>query len=127
MIAVDPNSRTYSVSSLDVPAPEQASRSAAPATEAQGDKVLHKVTLTDTAETRTIFGRTARHIKTVTLTEPGPQACGRKKMKIDTDGWCIDGEQPSACSVGGPEPRESGFHPRSTLDTATPSPTPSPA
>jgi hypothetical protein len=103
MIAVDTTSRTYSISPLDVPMPEaQPTAAPAPVPEAKGDKVLHRITFTDTGETRIIFGRTARHIKTLTLTEPGPQACERKKMKIETDGWYIDGEHAGACSLEEP-------------------------
>lgn len=102
MIAIDSNSRTYTISPLDVPVPTAELASAA--VEGKGDQILHKITLTGTGETRPAFGRTARRIKTVTLTEPGPQACERRRTKVETDGWYIDAEHTAACSLGGPEP-----------------------
>jgi hypothetical protein len=61
--------------------------------------VNYVTTITDTGETRQVFGYTARHIKTVIEKQPGPESCDQEKETVETDGWYIDFEQPQACSV----------------------------
>jgi len=48
------------------------------------------ITTTDTGERRQMFGYTARHILTKTVTEASPGACQQDKFYQETDGWYID-------------------------------------
>jgi hypothetical protein len=56
----------------------------------RGGVVTMTVTTTDTGERKQMFGYTARHIKTATVTESSPEACNRTKTRMETDGWYID-------------------------------------
>jgi hypothetical protein len=52
--------------------------------------VTTTVTVTDTGERRQMFGRTARHIKTLTVTDAPPGSCNPGHTEMGTDGWYID-------------------------------------
>ncbi len=56
------------------------------------------VTVVDTGERRQIFGFTARHIKTITVSEASPEACGQTRLRQETDGWYIDLLYGTECS-----------------------------
>jgi hypothetical protein len=56
------------------------------------------VTVVDTGERREMFGFTARHIKTVTVSEASPQACDQTRLRQETDGWYIDLLYGTECS-----------------------------
>ena len=73
----------------------------------RGRVVTTTVTVTDTGERRQMFGRTARHIKTLTVTDAPPGSCDPGHTEMETDGWYIDldfefncggGERPSAAT-----------------------------
>ncbi|MBI3279646.1 MAG: hypothetical protein HYZ57_07385 [Acidobacteria bacterium] len=105
MVVVNTQARTYSTSPLGGPqlpaqmAPPPSGAPAAPVAAAPKGSILYKITSQDTGETRTAFGKVARHIKTVIITEPGPAACERKKQRIETDGWYLEGIEQPGCSV----------------------------
>ena len=104
MLVVNTPAKTYSKSSIASPqGPNAASASTAPAPTTKGT-VTYKIDTQDTGETRTIFGKLARRIKTTILKEPGAIACERKKQRIETDGWYIDGIDQGRCSVAGSSP-----------------------
>jgi hypothetical protein len=52
--------------------------------------ISETITLTDTGERKELFGREARHIKTVLARQPGPNACESKTTRVETDGWYVD-------------------------------------
>ncbi len=56
------------------------------------------VTVVDTGERREMFGFTARHIKTITVSDASPQACEQTKLRQETDGWYIDLLYGTECS-----------------------------
>jgi hypothetical protein len=56
----------------------------------RGGVVTTTVTVTDTGERKTMFGRTARHIKTLTVTDAPPGSCDPGHTEMETDGWYID-------------------------------------
>jgi hypothetical protein len=55
-----------------------------------GAVVTTTVTVTDTGERRQMFGRTARHVKTLTVTDAPPSSCNPGHTEMETDGWYID-------------------------------------
>lgn len=56
------------------------------------------VTVVDTGERREMFGFTARHIKTMTVSEASPVACDQTRLRQETDGWYIDLLYGTECS-----------------------------
>jgi hypothetical protein len=56
------------------------------------------VTVVDTGERREMFGFTARHIKTMTVSEASPQPCDQTRLRQETDGWYIDLLYGTECS-----------------------------
>ncbi len=71
---------------------------AAGSTPKPGASVLVTTTGSDTGERREMFGQQARHLKLVTTTEPTPQACDKKKGRIETDGWFADIPELQECA-----------------------------
>ena len=63
---------------------------AIPQTPQPGGPVTIRTALTDTAETKLLFGYKARHIKSVVTRAPSPQACDKTATTVETDGWYID-------------------------------------
>ena len=61
-------------------------------------RLTETTTVVDTGERREIFGFTARHIKTMTVSEAVPQACDRTRLRQETDGWYIDLLYGTECS-----------------------------
>ena len=66
------------------------SPAAIPQTPQPGGAVTVKTTLTDTAETKLLFGYKARHIKSVVTRAPSANACDKTATSVETDGWYID-------------------------------------
>jgi hypothetical protein len=56
----------------------------------KGGVITETITLTDTGERKELFGREARHVKTVLARQPGPNACESKTTRVETDGWYVD-------------------------------------
>src|SRR5262245_57218099 len=73
------------------PATGQSQPAASPSS-SKGGVVTYTVNITDTGEKKTIFGFTARHMKTVTTKEAGPNTCNPGRETIEVDGWYIDYE-----------------------------------
>jgi len=73
-----------------------------PATDAPAPKpgasVIVRTTGTDTGERKEMFGQPARHLKLVTATEPTPQACDKRKGRVETDGWFADIPELQECA-----------------------------
>jgi hypothetical protein len=55
-----------------------------------GGVVTYTTTSIDTGERKEMFGFTARHIKSSTITESSPDACNPFKQRTERDGWYID-------------------------------------
>ena len=62
---------------------------AAPST---GGVVTYTVNITDTGERKTMFGYTARHMKSVSTKDAGPNTCNPGRETLEFDGWYIDYE-----------------------------------
>ena len=73
----------------------------------KGGTVTYTTTVTDTGERKPLFGLTARHLKTVLTKTPAPDACDKRKERVETDGWFID-PQATGCPVA----------PRATIATS---------
>src|SRR5690606_37652307 len=54
-------------------------------------------TIKDTGERKKMFGYPARHLIITTVMEPSADACNKKPMKMETDGWYIDFELEFNC------------------------------
>ena len=63
----------------------------------QGGVITETVTLTDTGERKQMFGLEARHITTLIVRQPGPNACDSRTTTIETDGWYADLPERPAC------------------------------
>jgi hypothetical protein len=71
----------------------------------KGGVISETITLTDTGERKELFGRAARHIKTVLARQPGPNACESKTTRVETDGWYVDLPDHDVCpSAPPPQP-----------------------
>lgn len=67
----------------------------------QGGVVTYTTNSVDTGERKEMFGFTARHIKSSTITESSPDACNPMKQRIERDGWYIDFTFGLDCNQGG--------------------------
>jgi hypothetical protein len=65
----------------------------------KGGVVTVATTVVDTGETRTLFGLTARHLKTTVVTSAGPGACHPGQETVETDGWYVDIEYPDPAAA----------------------------
>lgn len=90
--------QTYMISPFDqktvAPASHDAATGATPpsntTTQRRGGLITTTITTTDTGERKQMFGYTARHIKTVMVTESSPEACQQTRSRMEMDGWYID-------------------------------------
>src|SRR5215469_6178816 len=57
-----------------------------------GGVVTYTVTITDTGERKTMFGHNARHMKSVSIKDAGPNTCNPGRETLEFDGWYIDYE-----------------------------------
>ncbi len=55
-----------------------------------GGTVTFTMAYTDTGERQQMLGYTARRVKSVMTTAPSADACDKRSMKLETDGWYID-------------------------------------
>jgi hypothetical protein len=91
---------------LDSPDPTPASVPVTPAAEKhKGGRVTYTTAVTDTGETKQVFGLTAHHLKTTVTKESSPDACDRKPEKVEIDGWYIDVPDTVSC-IGAPAPEK---------------------
>jgi len=56
----------------------------------KGGTITYVSNITDTGERKTMFGVTARHVKTSMSVEASADACAKNDMKMETDGWYTD-------------------------------------
>ena len=68
-----------------------------------GGTVTFSMTYTDTGERQEMFGYTARRVKSAMTMKPSPDACEKKSMKMETDGWYIDLPTLSCPTFSAPE------------------------
>jgi hypothetical protein len=94
-VQVNDRAKAYAIVPFAAPA---AAPTATGAPLKPGASVLVRTTGTDTGEKREMFGQQARHLKLVTTTEPSPQACDKKKGRIETDGWFADIPELQECA-----------------------------
>lgn len=91
--------KTYLVNEFAQPAQQTSSvnprGSSAPVT--KGGTITTTVTIKDTGERKQMFGYTARHLIITTVMEPSADACDKKPMRMETDGWYIDFELEFNC------------------------------
>jgi hypothetical protein len=91
---------------LDSPDPTPASAPVTPAAEKhKGGRVTYTTAVTDTGETKQVFGVTAHHLKTTVTKESSPDACDKKPEKVEIDGWYIDLPDTVSC-IGAPAPEK---------------------
>ncbi len=56
----------------------------------KGGTITYTTTITDTGERKPLFGMTARHLQTVLTKTSTPDACDKRRERIETDGWYVD-------------------------------------
>ena len=95
-VQLNDRARAYALVPFAAPPPASAASAGTPPK--PGASVLVTTTGTDTGERREMFGQQARHLKLVTTTEPTPQACDKKKGRIETDGWFADIPELQECA-----------------------------
>jgi hypothetical protein len=83
---------TYYVSPENPPiVPEPTAATATPgAPPRPPGAVTVTTTIVDTGERKDLFGRQARHVKTMIERQPMPGACDMSKARVETDAWYID-------------------------------------
>lgn len=52
--------------------------------------VMVTMSIVDLGDRKDIFGKTARHVRTLVERQPQPGACDQSKLRTDTDAWYID-------------------------------------
>jgi hypothetical protein len=97
IIQVNDTARTYVTMPLDA----ASARVPAPATTStkKGGVIEYLTTSTDTGERKEINGLAARHITTVVTKNASPDACDKKKERVQTDGWFATIPVQIACGV----------------------------
>jgi hypothetical protein len=94
-IQVSDSARKYVITSMDTSDGSGAAASpAVPSGPAEpsrrGGVVTYTTTSIDTGERKEMFGFTASHIKSSTVTDSSPDACNPMKQRSERDGWYID-------------------------------------
>ena len=56
----------------------------------KGGVIVYTTTATDTGERKEYFGREARHVKTVTVSEATETACNKTRQRVEVDAWYLD-------------------------------------
>jgi hypothetical protein len=104
-IQLSESARKYVITSMEDTSARSAPSGAAPSGPAepsrQGGVVTYTTTSIDTGERKEMFGFTARHIKSSTVTESSPDACNPMQQRIERDGWYIDFTFGLDCNQGG--------------------------
>ncbi len=95
-VQMNDRARAYAIVPFTAPPAAPATTDGPPPKPGAG--VLVTTTGTDTGERREMFGQQARHLKLVTTTEPTPQACDKKKGRVETDGWFADIPELQECA-----------------------------
>src|SRR5256714_10869778 len=68
----------------------------------RGAVVTQTETIVDTGERTTMFGYTARRVRTTTVMDAPPEACNPGHMEIESDGWYIDLAAGFSCDASHP-------------------------
>jgi hypothetical protein len=94
-IQLSDSTRKYVVTSMETSdssgaTPSSAGSSAPAEPSRRGGVVTYTTTTIDTGERKEMFGFTARHIKSSTVTESSPDACNPMSQRSERDGWYID-------------------------------------
>jgi len=104
-IQISEQTKKYFVVSLDdtgQPAESGPSAPQGPTQTRRGAIVNVTETIVDTGERKAMFGYTARHIKTSSVTDAPPEACNPGHMESETDGWYIDLAAGFSCDTDRP-------------------------
>jgi hypothetical protein len=92
-------------SAATTPASSSTAPSQGPRASRRGAVVTYTVNTTDTGERKTMFGRTARHVKTSTVMDAPAESCNPGHMEMESDGWYIDlAAGGPSCDVDRPTP-----------------------
>lgn len=76
-----------------------------------GGKVVISTTTTDTGERKTVWGYTARHLKTTVSQESSANACSQVHQKFEIDGWYADvAKEQAGCEHVIPVRQTEGCH-----------------
>jgi hypothetical protein len=65
----------------------------------RGGEVIYSTAVTDTGETQTMFGLTARHLRIAVTKDFTTNACDRKPQRVETDGWYVDLPSTVSCAT----------------------------
>jgi len=88
-IQISKAANTYLVSPDGMPAPIVPGTPAAAPPKPPG-VIMVATTIVDTGERKEVFGRQARHVKTMIDKQPMAGACDTTRQRFETDGWYID-------------------------------------
>ena len=93
-VQVNDKKKAYHIDPMDEnsPSPSPPARGTAVRSQpvTKGGTVTYVSNITDTGERKTMYGMTARHVKTSMSIEASPDACMKTDMKMQSDGWYID-------------------------------------
>ena len=76
--------------------------------------IIVATTIVDTGERKEVFGRQARHVKTMIDKQPMAGACDTSRQRIETDGWYVDA--PGTMTMPGSSDQNSGTMPDGCAD-----------
>lgn len=89
---------------LSVPFDDGTAAKAALGARKKGGTAVYKTAVSDTGETQSLFGFTARHLKTVVTRDSTLDACDTRPQRVETDGWYIDLPAGLSCATLPPRP-----------------------
>ncbi|HUQ89222.1 MAG TPA: hypothetical protein VM096_16805 [Vicinamibacterales bacterium] len=84
--------------------PDSAPAAATPAAPKPPGVVTVSTSIVDLGDRKDLFGRTARHVRTLIERLPEPGACDQTKLRSDTDAWYIDLPKAIAAAPDPPKP-----------------------
>ena len=65
----------------------------------KGGQITYTTTVTDSGETKQMFGYPARRLQTVVTKEASATACDKKPERVETDGWYVDLPAAMTCTA----------------------------
>src|SRR6478672_2820771 len=88
-VQLNDKKKLYHIDPMDDASPTPGSRSTTVKSQpvTKGGTVTYVSNITDTGERKTMYGMTARHLKTSMSMEASPDACMKGQMKSESDGW----------------------------------------
>ena len=91
VVQISRAANTYLVMPEGMPAEAPAPAPAAPGAPAKAPGVVMvATTIVDTGERKEMFGKQARHVKSMIDRQPQAGACDHSKQRLESDGWYID-------------------------------------